>query len=120
MKLGLTHYLAIALALSLAGNAWQLHHAGVKSGERAGDVAVVENANAGGQAAVEALQDALADSYVGRIFDRAEAAKAAAARDAERAGLQRQHDREVASLAARLAGECREWAMQPACGVRVR
>ncbi|MBA8886142.1 hypothetical protein FHW12_000333 [Dokdonella fugitiva] len=120
MKLGLTQYLAIALALSLIGNAWQLHHSGVKSGERAGDIAVVENANAGGQAAVKALQDAVAESYVGRIFDRAEAAKATAVRDAERTTLQRQHDRDVASLAARLAGECRDWAAQPACGVRVR
>ena len=69
---------------------------------------------------MKALQDAVAESYVGRIFDRAEAAKAAAARDAERTVILRQYRETRSALAARIAGECRDWAAQPACGVRVR
>ena len=119
MNLPLSSYLAIALAASIAGNAWQLHRAGLKSGEAKGDTAVVTDANASCAAALQTLQETVAEQVAGRVFDRAKALRAMTDREADVAKLTRAHERDVAALAVRLAGECREWAEQPACGVSV-
>lgn len=109
--------LALALALSIVGNVWQIRHAAISQGKTAGDIAVVKDANESGQAAIADLQNAVADCYAGRVFDRAAATMAANESAAERDTMRKRHDHDTAQLTRLLAGECREWAAQPACGV---
>lgn len=109
--------LAIALAISIAGNAWQLYHAGKATGTCAGTVDRASDANAGALATIDALKQSNAECYAGRIFDRAAASKALADREASRAKADADYRKARAELAGRLASECRDWAAQPACGV---
>lgn len=112
----LSAYLAIALALSIAGNAWQLHHSGVKSGEAKGTAQTCTDTNAGERAVIKRLIEDKAACEVGARVDEMLRRTVLASRDAALIALARADAAaRVAQAAANATPECRAWAEAPSC-----
>lgn len=116
MKLPLSSYLAIALAASIAGNAWQLHRAGLKSGEAKGTVQTCTDTNAGERAVIERLTADKAACEAGARVDDMVRRTVLAGRDAALAALARvDATARAAQAVANATPECRTWAVTPSC-----
>lgn len=116
MNLPLSSYLAIALAASIAGNAWQLHHAGLKSGEAKGTVQTCTDTNAGERAVIERLTADKAACEAGARVDDMMRRTALESRDDALAALAiADAAARAAQAAANATPECRAWAAMPSC-----
>ncbi|MGH7290676.1 MAG: hypothetical protein ACREJT_05675 [Myxococcota bacterium] len=126
----MTRVYLIAAALALVGlMAWRVHHAVYESGYSAGvkvehvkttaaeaerDTAL--GANTSCVAAIDALRGDVASCQAGRLADEQASKSAIANAEKSRGVIAREFAKSRASTADKMAGECRDWAKQPACG----
>ena len=116
MNLSLPAYLALALALSIAGNAWQLHRSGVTSGAANGVVHACTETNAGERAVIERLTADKAACEAGARVDDMMRRTALESRDDALAALAiADAAARAAQAAANATPECRAWAATPSC-----
>jgi hypothetical protein len=112
-----TIWLALALAASIAGNAWQLWHAGVERGSAQGTTDRCVDTNAGERAVIARLTADKAACEAGATVDELQrrtlladrATAVAALTKAEAAARAAQRQRTDATP------ECRAWAVTPSC-----
>jgi len=112
---------AAAVALYLF---WAHHERAIGRDEDAAKIAAIsaqlveaQSANRSNNDAIKALQEANHQCEAGRIADKDAQTKALQDRDAAQVKLSKDAANARATLQALLAGRCKAWADQPACGV---
>jgi ATPase subunit of ABC transporter with duplicated ATPase domains len=111
----------LAIALLVVGG-WYTHNRVYQSGfdaaKKADDKALDQaaDANATFQRTLETLKASVKECEDGRATDTEAAKRAAEEADHARAEIAAKAKKASKALADRMAGECREWATQPACG----
>lgn len=115
MKEGYAELLAIAILLVAA---WGLYHMGYTTGKAESTVSLnqEQDANVASQGAITSLKMSLAQCEANNTVDLVAQTKALAERETQAKNAEQTYKDAVLSLSGTMAGKCKDWAKQPACG----